>query len=312
MKRLFIYLLSILLFVITGCASTNEGTSDSVNSSEGSHGTGEIIDDKKQAKETADVSQYIKHLDFSVIVEQANGAFILELLNNSEETMEIGFSSGQQYEIIVRNKDTNEEVYRFSEGKMFTEALIFKELASKESLTWYVDWEFGSLPPGSYVVTATLMPLNINEIPIDGTPFVKEEEFQIKETINEPSKENGNDNPDNSKKETTRTFDIANNAFRNLKVTGSDGFYTVTGEGRVFEAVFSYHIEDGNQILQEETFFPLNEGAPAWSPFEINIELSKDKLPANGTVTIVLYERSAKDGSPTNEIVLPLEQFNGK
>lgn len=101
-----------------------------------------------------------------------------------------------------------------------------------------------------------------------------------------------------------------NNAFRNVTVTGSNGSYTVTGEARVFEATMQYRVEDGHNYLLEGTH-TVDEGAPSWSAFTLNITIPQADLPANGTLTLELFEYSAKDGNPTNEWVVPLDSFGG-
>lgn len=99
-----------------------------------------------------------------------------------------------------------------------------------------------------------------------------------------------------------------NNAFRNIAVTGTNGKYTVTGEARIFEAVMNYAISDGHSYLLEKNYM-LNEGAPAWSAFSLEIVIPQDELPVNGTLMIELFEYSAKDGSQINLLQVPLEKF---
>lgn len=102
---------------------------------------------------------------------------------------------------------------------------------------------------------------------------------------------------------------MENSAFRNIEVSGSKGQYTVTGEARVFEAVMNYAVSDGHVYLLEDNYM-LDEGAPAWSTFTLNINIPEEDLPENGTLTIELFEYSAKDGQQTNILVVPLETFN--
>ncbi|MCR2806385.1 Gmad2 immunoglobulin-like domain-containing protein [Paenibacillus soyae] len=101
---------------------------------------------------------------------------------------------------------------------------------------------------------------------------------------------------------------LCNDAFCNVKVSGSGGQYTVTGEARVFEAVMNYAVEDGHDYVLED-FHMLDEGAPAWSPFTLELDIPPDKLPDNGTLMLELFEYSAKDGSKINVISVPLETF---
>ncbi|GMK36951.1 hypothetical protein PCCS19_00040 [Paenibacillus sp. CCS19] len=100
----------------------------------------------------------------------------------------------------------------------------------------------------------------------------------------------------------------ANNAFRHLQTTGSNGRYTVTGEARVFEAVMNYVVFAGSDVVTEGNYM-LNEGAPAWSTFSLDIVIPVDQLPADGTLQIELFEYSAKDGSRINVIPVVLETF---
>lgn len=100
----------------------------------------------------------------------------------------------------------------------------------------------------------------------------------------------------------------ANNAFRHIQTTGSNGHYTVSGEARVFEAVMNYAVSVGNNNLAEGNYM-LNEGAPTWSLFSLNIDIPVNQLPVSGTLKIELFEYSAKDGSKINVIPVVLETF---
>jgi hypothetical protein len=104
------------------------------------------------------------------------------------------------------------------------------------------------------------------------------------------------------------TEENGNTAFRNVEVTGLNGTYTVTGEARVFEATMSYAVSDGHYYLLEG-FHTLNEGAPVWSAFTFDINIPQEKLPLNGTLTLELFEYSAKDGSKVNIWPVTLESF---
>lgn len=66
--------------------------------------------------------------------------FNFELMSHYTETTELLFGSGQQFEIIITN-EANEEVYRFSDGKVFTMALIYKTLIPGEILKWQDEWD---------------------------------------------------------------------------------------------------------------------------------------------------------------------------
>lgn len=99
-----------------------------------------------------------------------------------------------------------------------------------------------------------------------------------------------------------------NNAFRIHEITGSDGNYTITGEASVWEASFMYAVSDGHDYLVED-FTTASNGAPSWGEFSIDISIPEEQLPVNGTLSIEIWEESAKDGSRLHELSLPLESF---
>ncbi|WP_102028024.1 BsuPI-related putative proteinase inhibitor [Salirhabdus sp. Marseille-P4669] len=294
MKRLFV--LSLLLFVaIAGCGtSENEEDQTSGSSSDNpvandNDGTEELPTLDELEEQSVDTHALLEKLQYEVTTSVENGTvtFHMSLKNNASEAMQIGFSSGQQFEIVVKDTESNEEIYRYSEGKMFTEALVFKEIKPNETLDWTFEWEYGDMPTSEWIATVTLLPININEAPLDANPFMKDVSIRI----------------DKEQESETQA------AFRNLEVTGENGVYTITGEAKVTAGHFSYHVEDGHQILIEETNKTLKEGAPNWSPFEIDLQLNPTQLPINGTVSLFLYEHNPKDGSINNEAVVPLESF---
>lgn len=82
----------------------------------------------------------------------------------------------------------------------------------------------------------------------------------------------------------------------------SPGF-TVEGEARVFEAAFSWQLEDGHVVLAEghET---AGAGAPEWGRFQFNVDYDKATQP---NMMLILFVHSAKDGSIEHELVVPLK-----
>lgn len=233
------------------------------------------------------------HLETNVELKQLEDhiVFDLTLTNVGSEDVELLFSSGQQYEITVKDEN-NQDVYRYSEGKMYTQALETKVIKTGEKINWNVEWdqkeEGQFLPNGEYTVTAEVLAK-----PSDETITIDKEQFQhtISMSIDDIIIEN-----------------LENKAFRNLKVEGELGQYSVTGEARVFEAVFGYSVSDGHKYYIEE-FIQIENGAPSWAPFTIEISISEDQLPVNGTVMLELYEESAKDGSKVNQLFVPLERI---
>lgn len=108
------------------------------------------------------------------------------------------------------------------------------------------------------------------------------------------------------KENETKPERYENEAFRAVRVENSEGKkWKITGEARVFEASFSYYIEDGHNQLTEGNAMADN-GAPAWGNFTFEAEV--DTIYPHTHPHLVLYEASAKDGRPTNELVIPLHE----
>lgn len=96
----------------------------------------------------------------------------------------------------------------------------------------------------------------------------------------------------------------ANARFRNVRATRQDdSSYMITGEAQVFEAAFSWIVEDGHNKLLEghET---ASAGAPAWGSFRFQI--APNAVRSTSTLSLIMLEYSAKDGSPQYELPIPL------
>jgi len=76
----------------------------------------------------------------SCTVEDDKVVFDFELISHHTETKTLQFGSGQQYEIVITD-EKGEEVYRYSDDKFFTMALIYKEINPGESLKWQEEWD---------------------------------------------------------------------------------------------------------------------------------------------------------------------------
>ncbi|MFD1735280.1 BsuPI-related putative proteinase inhibitor [Bacillus salitolerans] len=282
MKRFLLILTGVALLLSACGTADDQGQKDTAQES------------KEPSKETTSTSIDLADFSTDLQVEATDhkALFKIQFMNNSNEDVKLTFSSGQKYEIIV-NDSNGMEVYRYSNGRAFTEALETIELKANEELAYQEEWDYSvdgtDIQPGTYTAIATILPMNVNDHEIESDIFTTEQTFEIKQIAE-------NDNV----------------AFRNIEVTGEKGDYTVTGEARVFEAVMLYSVEDGHNIIIEETPFQLKEGAPSWTQFEMNLTISKEDLPKNGTLTLHLYERSAKDGSIVNSYFAVLESFKSE
>jgi outer membrane lipopolysaccharide assembly protein LptE/RlpB len=78
--------------------------------------------------------------------------------------------------------------------------------------------------------------------------------------------------------------------------------FTVEGEARVFEAAFSWILEDGHSVLAEGHEMA-SAGAPEWGTFSFEVNFERASQP---NVMLVLFVHSANDGSQEHELVIPL------
>ncbi|WP_293895035.1 Gmad2 immunoglobulin-like domain-containing protein [Flavobacterium sp.] len=112
--------------------------------------------------------------------------------------------------------------------------------------------------------------------------------------------------------EPTKTKPIAeiprkysNERFKDVTVESvGENKFRVKGKGQIFEASFSWVIEDGHNELQKG-FQMTDAGAPEWGNFDFTIEASKKE--ENSTLTLILFEASAKDGSRQYELPIALD-----
>ncbi len=72
--------------------------------------------------------------------------------NQAEEPVDLTFTSGQTADVVVQADD--EEVWRWSEGQMFTQTIETRTLDPGASITTELTWE--DPVPGSYTAEATL------------------------------------------------------------------------------------------------------------------------------------------------------------
>ena len=96
----------------------------------------------------------------------------------------------------------------------------------------------------------------------------------------------------------------SNERFREVNVQKIDSNrFVIQGKAQIFEANFGWVVEDGHHELKKG-FEMTDAGAPAWGNFMFPLKVEKPR--PNSTLTLVLYESSAKDGSRQHELVIPL------
>ena len=79
--------------------------------------------------------------------------------------------------------------------------------------------------------------------------------------------------------------------------------FKVSGKAQVFEASISWVVEDGHNEIKSGHEMT-SAGAPEWGSFEFTIDVAKKR--ENSTLTLILFESSAKDGSRQYELPIKL------
>ncbi|MDT8859596.1 BsuPI-related putative proteinase inhibitor [Alkalihalobacillus sp. MEB130] len=95
---------------------------------------------------------------FTVEAEQIDKELVVTLLikNNQEQAATIDFSSGQKYELVLVAEDGT-EVYRYSDGRMFTMALVHETFEPGESMEFQERINVEDIPKGAYTLEAQLV-----------------------------------------------------------------------------------------------------------------------------------------------------------
>jgi len=80
--------------------------------------------------------------------------FALRVVNNTAKMVEIQFPDGQTHDFVV-NDSTGKEVWRWSEGRIFTQAMKSKTLKGKDDTVFEESWNPAGLH-GAFTAVATL------------------------------------------------------------------------------------------------------------------------------------------------------------
>jgi len=87
--------------------------------------------------------------------------FDFKLVNLHAASKRLMFGSGQQFEITITDEE-GQEVYRYSDGKFFTLALIYKNIKPGEAIKWQDEWDMTNkegkkLTSGEYEVQIRIL-----------------------------------------------------------------------------------------------------------------------------------------------------------
>lgn len=189
--------------------------------------------------------------------------FVLTMKNKTDREVTFEFPSSQLYEIVVTNEE-DVEVYRFSNGKMFTQAIHYETIDPSNYRKWSEVWNYMKdgerVPPGNYTVKAFWQGY-AKDVPKD---LVATEEFTIRST---------------------------HTSFKNVFVEEKNDWFIVTGKVKSSGSFMKYVVEDGHNELAKGKveIKKINE----WTSF--TIKLNKKDLSPNRAIILLLYSMESDE-----------------
>lgn len=115
---------------------------------------------KKKEEQSKSVAGFFK-TSLEVLNKEGKINFDFSLQNVSGKEQHISYGSGQKYDIFIYNAQ-NEEIYRWSINKAFTQALIVTTMKKDSKLVFNEQWNLKDnkgniVPPGKYTIKVEVM-----------------------------------------------------------------------------------------------------------------------------------------------------------
>lgn len=112
-------------------------------------------------------------VNLNELIYQANEELklLINLNNNSQERIQLNFSSAQIYEIVVKDWQ-NEVLYRWSEDKVFAQVLKDISLAPEEKKTYEDNIDLSQFTAGVYFLEVEIKSLDKEFKPVEKIFFI--------------------------------------------------------------------------------------------------------------------------------------------
>lgn len=88
-----------------------------------------------------------------VVTDAGEVRFAFAVMNAGKKKLEVNFADGRTHDVVVLDS-LGTEVWRWSEGRLFTQAMQNRVLRTSDALRYEEQWEAPA--PGRYVAIATL------------------------------------------------------------------------------------------------------------------------------------------------------------
>ncbi|WP_088066507.1 BsuPI-related putative proteinase inhibitor [Gottfriedia luciferensis] len=230
----------------------------------------------------------IEKLSTKIEVTEANGLVTMKysLRNNDTIPANFTFPSSQIVDYTIKD-EKGQVVYQSSKDLSYTQVITKSTIPENSAKVWEEQVNFADkkLPYGNYEVTANFVPSKVNEKDLNNgaiKPVSQTFSYHKLSTVNE----NGS----------------------KIIVKGENGQYEIKGTYLSDQDKIYYSVEDGHNTLVDETVLPIKIKTGSVNLLDFNVNVPKESLPINGTVTLVLYEKN-KDDQVSKSMSITLQQF---
>ncbi|PGS51010.1 BsuPI-related putative proteinase inhibitor [Bacillus sp. AFS041924] len=250
---------------------------------------------KKELKPTPSTKQTVgqsndievEKLSPSLEVTEVNGLVTMKysIRNNNKIPANFTFSSSQIVDYTIKD-ESGQVVYQSSKDMVYAQVITNVTIPEDQVQVWQEQVNFVNkkLPYGNYEVTANIVASKVNEKNLTGeiTPVTQSFSYQKLSSVNE----NGS----------------------KIIVSGENGQYKIKGTYLSEQDTIYYSVEDGHNTLIAETALPIKIRTGSINLLDFNIDIPKESLPTNGTVTLYIYEKN-KDNQVLKSMNVTLQQI---
>lgn len=154
-----------LLLLLAGCGAGNNDVYE--NNQDENSGGAETEDSTDEEMVEIDGLEYT----MEVGKEGESIEITLSLQNTLDEPISVEFSSGHQFDIVIKDDEGN-VLYDYAEGMMFTQAIVSETIDPGEELTFSDSWNpEGVSEDASLHISSQLLIYQVNGEEIEGTPY---------------------------------------------------------------------------------------------------------------------------------------------
>ncbi|WP_064092236.1 BsuPI-related putative proteinase inhibitor [Rossellomorea aquimaris] len=219
-------------------------------------------------------------ITFSVTAfpEEESVTIQLILYNQSSMKKNVTFRTSQFFDFVITNEE-GKQIYVYGKDKSYLQRLHTVHLKPGGTKLWKSEWNYyhdeKRVPPGKYTIHARLLGEDLSSF---NTPLRASHTFIVLK-----------ENP----------------SFRHVSIRSHHDKLVVRGQANVSAGSFYYSVEDGHNVLINETLMKVNKDAPAWTDFSFSFPVPRCNK-ANECF-LLLYERDEMSGKIRHPYLMRLK-----